>query len=137
MDTSVLRQTPFRDVQVGHDLDSRGYRQGDVTRRRHHLIKNAVDSIAHFELVFERLEVDVAGFVLDGLEKHEVQELFHGVGLGHLLQLGQVDAVSPSVELGEILIVAELVNQTGDGFLIPFGVVAIECFLQIGGAAKR
>jgi len=33
-DAAVLRQPPLRDVEVGHDLDARGHRQGQIAWRR-------------------------------------------------------------------------------------------------------
>ena len=64
-DAAVLRQAPLGDVEVGHDLDARGDGEGQVPRRRHHLVEHAVGADADLELVLERLEVQVAGVVLD------------------------------------------------------------------------
>ena len=38
-DAAVLRQAALGDVQVGHDLDPRGDGEGQVPRRRHHLVQ--------------------------------------------------------------------------------------------------
>ena len=44
------------------------------TRRRRHFVERAVDAVANFELVLERLEVNVARAVLDRLEQDQVDE---------------------------------------------------------------
>ncbi len=74
LDAAVLRQAPLGDVEVRHDLDAADDRQREVLRRRDHLVEDAVDAVAHLELVLERLEVDVGGLVLDRLEQHEVEQ---------------------------------------------------------------
>src|SRR6266446_6602877 len=45
-----------------------------MTWRRRHLVKRAIDAIANFEFVFERLEVNVARAVLDRLVKDEIDK---------------------------------------------------------------
>ena len=97
-DAAVLRQAPLGDVQVGHDLDARGDGEGQVPRRRHHLVQHAVGADADLELVLERLEVQVAGVVLDRQQQHHVQQLAHRGAVGQGLDAGQVDraASSPS-----------------------------------------
>ena len=73
-DAPVLRQAALRDVQVGHDLEARNHGQGQLLGRRRHLVEGAVHAIADLELSLERLEVNVAGAVLDGLEQDQVDE---------------------------------------------------------------
>ena len=38
-DAAVLRHAALGDVEVGHDLDARGDGEGQVPRRRHHLVQ--------------------------------------------------------------------------------------------------
>ena len=45
-----------------------------MPRRRRHFVKCAIDAVADFEFVFERLEVNVARAVLDRLVKDEIDE---------------------------------------------------------------
>ena len=54
--------------------------------------KHAVGADADLELVLERLEVQVAGVVLDGQQQHHVQQLAHRGAVGQGLDAGQVDA---------------------------------------------
>src|SRR5437879_7101003 len=74
-DASVLRQPPFGNIQVGHDLDARSDGQGQMLGRRRHFIQSAVHAIADFEFVLERLKVNVARAVLYRLIKHQVYKL--------------------------------------------------------------
>src|SRR5438445_8211057 len=45
-----------------------------MTWRRRHLVKCAIDAVADFEFVFERLKVNVARAVLDRLVKDEIDK---------------------------------------------------------------
>ena len=45
-----------------------------MSRRRGHFVKRAVDAITNFEFVFERLEVNVTGPVLDRLVQNQIDE---------------------------------------------------------------
>src|SRR4029079_1546971 len=101
-DTAVLRQTTFGDVEVGHDLDAAGDGHGDVPRRRNHLVEHTVDAVTQLVLALERLEVDVAGLVLDRLQKHEVEQLLDRIRVGELANLLEIDAFAAPLELGEV-----------------------------------
>src|SRR4030095_6560628 len=45
-----------------------------MPRRWRYFVKRAIDAVADFEFVFERLEVNVARTVLDRLGKNEIDE---------------------------------------------------------------
>ena len=77
-DTAVLRQTPLRDVEIRHNLDTGTQRHRDMLGRRHHLIQRAVDTIPHFVLIFKRLEMDVRCLVADRLQKTRFKSFFTG-----------------------------------------------------------
>jgi hypothetical protein len=64
-DAPVLRQPALGDVELGHDLDARDHRGGGAHRRRVDLLEDAVDAVAHLELVGEGLDVHVRGPRLD------------------------------------------------------------------------
>ncbi len=91
LDAAVLRQAALGDVEIGHDLDARGDGEGQVPRRRHHFVQHAVGLDANAEFVLERLEVQVAGVVLDRQQQHHVQQLAHRGAVGQGLDAGQVD----------------------------------------------
>ena len=86
-DAAVLGQPAFGDVQVGHDFDPRGHRQGQVFGRRRHFIQRAVHAVTNLEFVLERLEVDVAGAVLHCLIKDQIYKLDDGRCVGKVLQV--------------------------------------------------
>ena len=114
LDAAVLRHAALGDVQVGHDLDARADGGGDVRRRRHHLVEDAVDAVAHLELVLERLEVDVRGLVLDRLQEHEVDQLADGVGVGGALDRVQVERLAAVGQVLEGGVVLQVVEDVGD-----------------------
>src|SRR6266576_6777108 len=64
-DAAVLRETLFRDVQLGHNLQAAGDCVFPTQRRGHHRGKLSVNAEphTHFELI--RLDVDIAGSALD------------------------------------------------------------------------
>ncbi len=82
LDAAVLRQAALGDVEVRHDLHARDDRQREVPRRRGHLVERAVHAVADFELVLERLEMDVARPVLDRLIEDQVDETDDRRGVG-------------------------------------------------------
>ena len=45
-----------------------------MPRRRRHFVKRAIDPVTNFEFVFERLEMNVARAILDGLEQDQIDE---------------------------------------------------------------
>ena len=97
-DAAVLRHAALGDVEVRHDLDPRRDGEGQVARRRHHFIEHAVGPDADLELVLERLEVQVAGVVLDRHQEHHVQQLADRGAVGHGLGLVEVERC-PSLQV--------------------------------------
>ena len=94
-DAAVLRQTPFRDVELGHDLDARDHRCGQVRRRRFDFLEHAVHAQSHLQPILERLDVDVGRARFDrALDDQihqpddrrfggEIAQVFDIVGIGH------------------------------------------------------
>ena len=82
LDAAVLRQAALGDVEIRHDLDARDDRQRQVPGRRGHLVERAVHAVADLEFVLERLEMDVAGPVLDGLVEDQIHVADDGRGVG-------------------------------------------------------
>src|SRR5262249_50968964 len=74
-DAAVLRQTLLGDVQPGHDLDARDDHRLEALGRRDDVVEDAVDAEAHRQVALERLDVDVAGAVLDRLEEERIDQL--------------------------------------------------------------
>ena len=100
-DAAVLRQALLGDVQAGHDLDARDDDRLEALRRRDDVVEDAVDAEADRQVALERLDVDVAGAVLDRLEEQRVDQpddrrLVVGVEqVARLLEVGghQVEAL--------------------------------------------
>ena len=90
-DATVLRQTSFGNVQVGHNFDARRNGKRQVTRRRHHLKQHTVGFNANPKFVFERFEVNVTGMVLDRQQQHHVQQFLHRSTVGQFGHIGKVD----------------------------------------------
>ena len=91
LDPAVLRQPALGDVEVRHDLDAGGDGEGQVARRRDHFVEHAVGLDADAELVFERLEVQVAGVLLDRHQEHHVEQLAHRCAVGQRRDVVEID----------------------------------------------
>ena len=71
----VLRNAPFGDIELGHDLDP-----GDdggvmlLGNGRHGLLENAVDPVLDVDVVVFGMDVDVAGPALQGVEDGGVHQ---------------------------------------------------------------
>ena len=91
LDAAVLRQPLFRDVELRHDLDARGDRVAELHRRRHDVVEDAVDAEPDAELLLVRLDVDVAGALLDRRHQHQVDEPDDRRLAALLLERGDVD----------------------------------------------
>ena len=65
-----------------------------------HVVEHAVDAVAHLELVFERLEVDVARLVFDRDQQQLLHELDDRVVVRGHLERGEVDRVASAFERG-------------------------------------
>ena len=114
LDAAVLRHAAFGDVEIGHDLDARRDGKGQVARRRHHFIEHAVGLDANAEFVFERLEVQVAGVVLDGQQQHHVEQLADRRAVGQGLDAGQVDRTVAADRVGrgrQVLVRVHVVDR--------------------------
>ena len=65
LNPSVLRQSPFGDIEVCHNLDPRRDRERQVSGRGNHLIEDPFGLDPNPELVLKRFKVNVARVVLD------------------------------------------------------------------------
>ncbi len=74
-DPPVLRHPSFGDVDVGHHLQARDDAGDDRSRLTHPLVQHPVDAVADSEVVLGRLDVDVGGSLLHGLQDDQVDEL--------------------------------------------------------------
>ena len=128
-DPSVLRQAAFGDVELGHDLDTCRDGVGQVPRRRDHLVQHAVGPNPDLEFILERLEMDVAGLVLDRQQQHHVEQFADRGGRGDFLVRGQVEgAVFARLRVETRLL--ELVDDLLDAVFLV-GIVAFDGLLDV------
>ena len=90
LDAAVLRQAALGDVQLGHQLHARNDGGLQLARRRVLIEQHAVDAIADAEFFFERLDVNVAGALLDRLRDHGVHQPDDRRLAGHVAQMFQI-----------------------------------------------
>ena len=100
-DPAVLRDAALGDVHVRHDLDARNDGTRQMDRRRRHFVKRAVHPVADLEILFEGLEMNVGGLLLDGLVEHEIDvtDDRRGVRLG--FEIRCVEILTTDFELAE------------------------------------
>ena len=77
-DTAVLGQAFLRDVEPGHDFDSRGDRRLNVLGRVDDVVHHAVNPETDHQVGLERLDVNIAGAVLDRLRQESIDQLDNG-----------------------------------------------------------
>ena len=90
----VLRQAALGDVQAAHDFEARSERELHGFGRRSGVGQHAVDAVTKAQLSFERLDVDVARAVFDGLDENQVGQLDDGsflAGSGELVEVDFLD----------------------------------------------
>ena len=75
---AILRKPLLGNVEFGHDLHPADQRLLDDLRWVEHLMEYTVNPHAHLELLFIRLDVDIAGPLLDGLLEQGVQKADDG-----------------------------------------------------------
>ena len=74
LDAAVLRQALLGDVELRHDLHARHDGVAILHRRRHDVVEDAVDAVPDAQLLLVRLDVNVAGALLNGGHEHDVHE---------------------------------------------------------------
>src|SRR5512133_3627400 len=70
----TLRPQPVGDVHLRHDLDSRNERNAHRLGQQHRVAKQSVDAIAHCDTIFLRLEMNIAGSLLDSRRDDSIYE---------------------------------------------------------------
>ncbi len=103
-DAAVLRNAALGDVHLRHDLETGDERGLDVLRQLHGLVEHAVHAVAHAHMPAVRLQVDIGGAFVDGLQDHRIGHAHDGSLLGHrhrrLVILGNLSA---GARLGHVL----------------------------------
>ena len=75
---AVLRQAAFGNVERAHDLEAGDEGDLQVLRRRGFVDQHTIDAVAQAHHFFERLDVDVAGALLDRLDEDQVGQFDDG-----------------------------------------------------------
>ena len=86
-DAAVLRQALFRDVELGENLESRDQAHLNLLGQHLHYFQLPINSEAHGQVFFLRLDVDIAGALLDGQRQNAVG---HADDRGVLRRAGEV-----------------------------------------------
>ena len=94
LDAAVLRQAAFGDIQRRHQLHARNDRGLQFARRRVLIHQHAVDAVANAEFFFERLDVNIAGALFDGLRDHRVHQADDGRLARHVAKVFQILVVA-------------------------------------------
>ena len=92
VDSSVLRESFFGNVQAGHDLQSRDDRVRKLMDLRREWLdaEHAVDAKADREPFLLRLDMDIARSLFEGFDQQLVHQLDDGRSLGRLSQFTQL-----------------------------------------------
>ena len=113
LDAAILRQAPLGDIQLGHQLEAADDGGLEFARRRFLVEEHAIHAEAHAEFLLERLDVNIAGALLDGLGDHGVDQADDGSLARHVAQV---------FEIGAGLLVVAL----GVGALFGFAVIPVD-----------
>ena len=130
METSVLRQAFFGDVQARHQLETQHQCGSNFTVSFSLQMHHPVDAKAYHQPTFLRLDVYVGRAYLRGVVKHGLQQLDHR-------RLFHADAISQRAEvyIGVAYIFTELACQAGDFIGAP--ITAINTFQQLSFGDHR
>ena len=105
-DIDVLAGYLDADVQAGHDLDPGQDGGMQLFGETVDVVKNAIHTVTHRQVILERLHVDIAGPLLDRLVKHGINEVddrgFIG-GIQQVLGLLQVRNTDRKVPVFQVL----------------------------------
>ena len=103
--TPVLGQPALRDVHLGQNLDPGDDRRMHPLGRRHDLAQHAVHPDAHDGRFGLRLDVHVAGAVLDRLPQQQIDEADDGRLVGRFLAAGlSIETLLHGDALGRLLL---------------------------------
>jgi len=122
LDAAVLAAALFGDVHVGHDLDAGKKRHEQLAGRVFALGEHAIDAVADPDALGERLDVDVAGPVVDAFLDDEVHQADDGrvalVGIG---QARALRAATPIFIIGE-----SFLEQLGHRVVVVASVILVD-----------
>src|SRR5450759_4052440 len=124
METSVLRQALFGDIQAGHQLEAQHQCGSNFTVGFSLQMQHAVDAKAYHHPAFLRFDMNVRSLYLRGIVEHGLQQLDHR-RLFHADGIGQ----RAKIHIGVAYVLTEFTRQPGDFIGAP--VTAIYAFQQL------
>ena len=130
----VLRQAPFRDVQIGHHLEPRDQGRMHVEGGLHDLIQDSVDAKPDPRVAPGGLDVDVAGPVLHGALDESVEKVDHRATRGHLVD-GRVVVQLTLLDDLEVARHVELPDEVAQVVVLAIG--AVDGFEDGRGASEH
>jgi len=105
-----------------------------VFRRRGHFVECAIDAVPDAEFVSERLEVDIAGFVLDGLLHNDIDKAHYRGVISRLLQFRFIRVLQ--IAAGKAVQFGHFLNHFGHGPAL-FGIEQIDGILDVFWSAHQ
>ena len=130
LDAAVLGQPALGDVQLGHQLEAGDDGGLQLGGGRVHGVQDAVDPVAHPEVLLEGLQVNVAGPALDRPGDHLVDHANHRDLGGHVPQL--LDVLGDA--LGFVQDFARFLHRLGP--LVRSPVEPFQGFVDLGFPAQ-
>ena len=114
LDAAVLRQPPLGDVELGHDLDAADHGGLQLLGRGFDVVQDAVDPVAHLQVLLERLDVNVARPRLDRLGDDQVDEPDDGGLRGQVFQLFDIlDLVREALDVAVVDALDDAAQRAG------------------------
>ena len=123
-DATVLGQASLGDVEVGHDLETRGNRRdqglGQILEMP---LQHPIQAVAHLQALFLRFDVDVAGAAVDRLDQDPVHQAHHRRGVGHSARGGlQILDFIDLLELAALAGQLQLIDDRAGRLHGPWGI---------------
>jgi len=113
LDAPVLGHKPLGDVHVGHDLDPRDDGRMEPLGGRALLNQETIDAVLDLEFVLKRLDVDIAGAVLDGLQDDQVDQVDQGRLPSDLTELGRGQVLALQGAIAVLVLGGQVVQHPG------------------------
>ena len=115
VDAAILGEASFRDIKLGHDLDTADDSGMHRMRRAKFFIEAAIDAVADAGFFLIRLDVDIGGAIADGVVDEVVDELDDGGMAGDFLE------VADFLDLGFDEVIVHNVNREQEAFIQAYG----------------
>ena len=126
VDFTVLRDTAFGNVHIGHNFNTRDHRSLDVLRRTHYIMQYTVYTIAHFYVAGFRLNVNVGSFIVNSLRNDQVYNADNRRLVNHFFELVNINLVLFDIVFNFHSIAEIGINQIFDGVIYSHHISSAE-----------